>query len=148
MRQPRVGQHLTDLDTAKLYLFMLQTLSRHDARQAHDGLVRECRERRTPQWAIGIAGEPKRIGWHPAKRDRPKCGARTRKGAPCKAPSVAGGKRCRIHGGASTGPRTAEGLKRSLAAANAGWQRWNAARQAAKAQSVSSLSEQRETQPE
>jgi hypothetical protein len=30
----------------------------------------------------------------------PRCGARTRCGAPCRAPAVAGKKRCRMHGGA------------------------------------------------
>ena len=30
----------------------------------------------------------------------PRCGARTRSGAPCRAPAVAGKKRCRMHGGA------------------------------------------------
>jgi glucans biosynthesis protein len=37
-------------------------------------------------------------------RDNPlrgQCGARTRFGAPCRAPKVAGKKRCRMHGGAS-----------------------------------------------
>ena len=42
----------------------------------------------------------------------PKCGARTRKGTPCKAPAMSNG-RCRLHGGKSTGPRTPEGLERS-----------------------------------
>ena len=42
----------------------------------------------------------------------PRCGAKTRKGTPCKAPGMANG-RCRLHGGKSTGPRTPEGLKRS-----------------------------------
>ena len=42
----------------------------------------------------------------------PRCGARTRKGTPCKAPAMANG-RCRMHGGKSTGPRTPEGLERS-----------------------------------
>ncbi len=37
------------------------------------------------------------------------CGARTRSGEPCKAIVVAGGKRCRQHGGYSTGPRTLMG---------------------------------------
>ena len=45
----------------------------------------------------------------------PRCGARTRSGTPCRAPAMwskIGGRytRCRIHGGASTGPRTAAGL--------------------------------------
>ena len=42
----------------------------------------------------------------------PRCGAKTRAGGHCKAPAMRNG-RCRMHGGASTGPRTAEGLTRS-----------------------------------
>jgi len=42
----------------------------------------------------------------------PRCGAKTRKGAPCRAPAMPNG-RCRMHGGKSTGPRTPEGLERS-----------------------------------
>jgi hypothetical protein len=42
----------------------------------------------------------------------PRCGAKTRRGIPCKGPAMANG-RCRMHGGASTGPRTPEGLRRS-----------------------------------
>ena len=33
-------------------------------------------------------------------RSAPRCGARTRKGAPCAAPAVRGKARCRMHGGA------------------------------------------------
>ncbi len=46
----------------------------------------------------------------------PRCGARTRAGAPCRGPAVRGRWRCRMHGGKSTGPRTAEGLERLRAA--------------------------------
>ena len=42
-----------------------------------------------------------------------RCGARTRQGTPCACPAVRGKKRCRLHGGLSTGPRTAEGMARS-----------------------------------
>jgi len=42
----------------------------------------------------------------------PRCGAQTRRHAPCRGPAMANG-RCRMHGGASTGPRTQEGLKNS-----------------------------------
>jgi hypothetical protein len=47
----------------------------------------------------------------------PRCGAKTRSGAPCRAPAMWSKKagkytRCRMHGGASTGPRTPEGLER------------------------------------
>jgi hypothetical protein len=41
----------------------------------------------------------------------PRCGAKTRRGRPCRAPAMANG-RCRMHGGASTGARTADGLGR------------------------------------
>jgi hypothetical protein len=45
----------------------------------------------------------------------PRCGAKTRLGCPCKGPAMANG-RCRMHGGASTGPKTAEGKARIAAA--------------------------------
>ncbi|WP_277755316.1 HGGxSTG domain-containing protein [Teichococcus oryzae] len=40
-----------------------------------------------------------------------RCGARTRAGGVCQQPAMRNG-RCRLHGGKSTGPRTAEGLAR------------------------------------
>jgi hypothetical protein len=40
-----------------------------------------------------------------------RCGAKTRRGSACQAPAMRNG-RCRLHGGKSTGPRTAEGLER------------------------------------
>ena len=45
----------------------------------------------------------------------PRCGARTRASLPCKGPAMPNG-RCRMHGGASTGPRTPEGLQRIVKA--------------------------------
>ncbi len=45
----------------------------------------------------------------------PRCGARTRLGCPCRGPAMANG-RCRMHGGASTGPKTAGGRARIAAA--------------------------------
>ena len=41
----------------------------------------------------------------------PRCGAKTRWGSACQAPAMPNG-RCRLHGGKSTGPRTAKGLER------------------------------------
>jgi len=41
-----------------------------------------------------------------------RCGARTRGGSPCRAPAIHGKRRCRMHGGRSTGPRTPEGRDR------------------------------------
>ena len=55
---------------------------------------------------IGIEG---RFGadW-PGQR----CGAKTRKGSACQRPANKKNGRCRVHGGASTGPRTEEGRTR------------------------------------
>jgi len=47
----------------------------------------------------------------------PRCGARTRRSTACQAPAMPNGRR-RMHGGASTGPRTPEGLERCR------WARW------------------------
>lgn len=52
------------------------------------------------------------------RKNRPFCGAKTRKGTPCQAKVYwphewdAPAKRCRMHGGLSTGPTTAEGMER------------------------------------
>ena len=46
-----------------------------------------------------------------------RCGAKTRSGTPCAKYPIAGKRRCRLHGGAATGPKTAEGRAR-IAAAN------------------------------
>jgi hypothetical protein len=40
-----------------------------------------------------------------------RCGAKNRRGLPCQCPAMANG-RCRLHGGKSTGPRTADGIAR------------------------------------
>ena len=45
----------------------------------------------------------------------PRCGARTRAGGACRQPAMANG-RCRLHGGKSTGPRTAAGRAASARA--------------------------------
>ena len=59
------------------------------------------------------AGRGTRLGAHwPGQR----CHAKTRKGTPCQNPVVTGRNRCRMHGGDSTGPRTAEGKARVAAA--------------------------------
>ncbi|MDA9897265.1 hypothetical protein N9D90_00505 [Alphaproteobacteria bacterium] len=45
-----------------------------------------------------------------------RCGANTRRGTACQRPANKKNGRCRLHGGASTGPRTAEGRSRIAAA--------------------------------
>ena len=46
-----------------------------------------------------------------------RCGAKTRRGTACQSPANKRNGRCRLHGGASTGPRTEEGLAK-IAATN------------------------------
>ena len=51
-------------------------------------------------------------GGRPGNWDNaPRCGAKTRKGTPCRSPAMPNG-RCRMHGGMSTGAKTAEGIER------------------------------------
>jgi hypothetical protein len=68
----------------------------------------------------------------PGKEDRPRCGARcrTRGGQPCRARVVVDRdeqgkvrirKRCRMHGGCSTGPKTEEGRRRCAEASRRRW---------------------------
>lgn len=42
----------------------------------------------------------------------PRCGARTQGGSSCLSPAIRGKRRCRLHGGLSTGPTTLAGLER------------------------------------
>ena len=72
-------------------------------------------------------------GWRKRKANRPRCGARCRDGHACRAPVVLRvdgtlAKRCRMHGGLSTGARSPEGQARALAALRAGNARWRARR--------------------
>ena len=72
-------------------------------------------------------------------KSHPRCGARTRSGRRCRRYVAADPwtkkprKRCRLHGGLSTGPKFPDGKERSLAAANAGLARWRERMRAAKA---------------
>lgn len=78
--------------------------------------------------------------WSPQKirrKDRPRCGAMTRAGAPCQAPAVwdrerdeALNGRCRRHGGLSTGPKSQEGRQRAIEAMKEGHRRWRDRRKA------------------
>ena len=44
-----------------------------------------------------------------------RCLAKTRAGGACQNPTIKGRSRCKLHGGLSTGPRTAEGKARAAA---------------------------------
>ena len=45
-----------------------------------------------------------------------RCGAKTRRGTPCQRPANKKNGRCRLHGGGSKGPKTAEGRAKIAAA--------------------------------
>lgn len=54
--------------------------------------------------------------WATCVLKRQRCGAaRRRDGKPCRALNVPGSRRCRWHGGLSTGPRTEKGRAKALA---------------------------------
>ena len=59
-----------------------------------------------------------------AARRRVVCGAKTRKDAACRNLSEPGRKRCKFHGGKSTGPKTADGRVRIAEAQRARWAKW------------------------
>jgi len=61
------------------------------------------------------------------------CGAITRRGGRCARQPAAGRRRCKRHGGASSGPRTPAGKAAAIAAATAGRRRWLQRMRAAKA---------------
>jgi hypothetical protein len=57
-------------------------------------------------------------------RQKIKCGARTRRGAPCQCKAIRtkrGAMRCRLHGGLSSGPKTIEGRARISEAMRQRW---------------------------
>ena len=62
---------------------------------------RENPVQRLPHWTTTL----------PLAQACPRCRARTRRGTECQSPAMSNG-RCRMHGGASTGPRTAVGIAR------------------------------------
>ena len=108
--------------------------SRVCAATAHRGIFSETCERTdcldggscARMLALGLTdrGDPL------PRRKRPRCGAKTRAGGACKVRVEPGKRRCRFHGGKSTGPKTAEGRARIAEAQRQRWAAWRAARSA------------------
>lgn len=78
----------------------------------------------------GRSGPRRKKGLHelltgfPEEKQVPEpCAARTRSGTKCRNYPVQGKRRCRLHGGLSTGPKTAEGRKKCANAAKEMWAR-------------------------
>jgi len=65
--------------------------------------------------------------WRLPRTERPRCGARTRKGTPCQRQALKNG-RCPNHGGLSTGPKSSDGRARIAAAQRARWQAYREAK--------------------
>ncbi|WP_279533260.1 HGGxSTG domain-containing protein [Rhodovulum marinum] len=57
-----------------------------------------------------------------------RCGAQTRKGTPCRAKTLPGKTRCKMHGGLSTAPKTQEGRERIAEAQRRRWARHDTAK--------------------
>jgi hypothetical protein len=86
----------------------------------------DCRKLR----ALGLAADRSPL----PRRERPLCGALTRQRRPCRMRVEPGKRRCRFHGGLSTGPKTQEGKARIAAAPR---RRWNADRETGSPSSTS-----------
>lgn len=81
-----------------------------------------------------VALESARLLWlkseaERAARRRVQCRAMTRKGTECRCPSEPGKRRCKFHGGLSTGARTQEERKRIAEAQRKRWAKWRDGRE-------------------
>jgi transcriptional regulator with XRE-family HTH domain len=85
-------------------------------------------------WAkLDAEVELKMVAWREraalrAARLRVVCGAKTRKDTPCRNLSELGRKRCKFHGGKSTGPKTIEGKAKIAEAQREKWAKWRGKR--------------------
>ena len=83
---------------------LLAALSADERARAAYGL------QRTTKYRVRAAGYASLL--MQCKRNSVICGAKTRKGTPCQMRPIRWSQRCRLHGGLSTGPMTAEGRER------------------------------------
>lgn len=84
--------------------------------------IRADEERRFRELAAKEAAAAEKM----KAKARVRCGARTRKGGACKHMSEPGRRRCKFHGGMSTGAKTAEGRARIAEAQRRRWERFRA----------------------
>lgn len=95
-------------------------LSRHNARAGGWGLTLSWQEKADAQVEIQLAAMIERQAQRLARR-RVKCRAKTRAGGECRNKSEPGKRRCKFHGGKSTGPKTPEGKARIAEAQRRRW---------------------------
>ena len=98
-------------------------LAEREAREQERAVALTCRQkfREAERILRERADEGRRLARE--ARNKP-CGARTRRGLPCKRKGLGKGGRCPNHGGMSTGPRTEEGRQRLKEAVRQRWARW------------------------
>ena len=80
-------------------------------------------------WQQALDREADRRFAHLREKQTPQrqlCGAKTRKGRPCRLKSEPGKRRCKFHGGMSTGPKTAAGKARISEAQKRRWAAYRA----------------------
>ncbi|MGC3936375.1 HGGxSTG domain-containing protein [Roseobacter sp. EG26] len=94
-----------------------------------DGVLDGWRDIQQEALDRAVARENERLATkeaHEASRARVYCSAKTRKGHPCRLKSEPGKRRCKFHGGMSTGPKTAEGKARIAEAQRVRWAAYRA----------------------
>jgi hypothetical protein len=72
---------------------------------------------RIERQALGLSGSRLPL----PQNQRPACGAQNRQGKPCSVKVEPGKRRCRFHGGLSTGPKSEEGRARIAEAQRRRW---------------------------
>src|SRR5690349_989439 len=89
-------------------------------------IMRKVRARLVPGTMLTYAAVISHLRRQSRRKDRPRCGAKTRAGGTCMVRVEFGKARCRFHGGLSTGPKTEAGRIRI---AEAQRRRWRAYRE-------------------
>lgn len=116
LRTCRTNARLTQARLAELAGFHEQAVRYWEGKRAGriDGVAPAAFRRVLVGMGISVParGEAPALLLQPNIITAENCGARTRAGGKCQCKPVPGGRRCRLHGGLSTGPRTVEGRNR------------------------------------
>ena len=107
------------LGTKVLYINWTNTRARGD------GVLVDSQQ----EWLDRQSSRLKEQALEQVARYRQRCGAKTRKGHPCRLMSEPGRRRCKFHGGLSTGPRTPAGKERIAVAQRKRWAEWRNTKQ-------------------
>ncbi|WBU52074.1 helix-turn-helix transcriptional regulator [Paracoccus sp. SCSIO 75233] len=97
---------------------------RHNNARARDGVLSKRAAMPEVGFFARLMAEQARRAEREAERAATRrviCGAKTRKGTPCRMKSEPGKNRCKFHGGKSTGARTPEGIERIREAQRRRW---------------------------